>query len=64
MRTAAECILSQIERPGIRTILPSEANYCSVIDYIGAYTYWDIPFTELPQGSQLTPATHVATRPT
>lgn len=38
--------ISDVEQLGVRLTLPEESPFRCVIDYIGAYTYWDLPFGE------------------
>lgn len=39
--------LSGVETPAVRSTLPDEAGYRCVVDYIGAYAYWDLPSVEI-----------------
>jgi hypothetical protein len=47
LEAAIDRAISEVERPSVRSTLPEEANFRCVIDYIGAYAYWDIPGNEL-----------------
>ncbi|RXK51772.1 hypothetical protein [Halorientalis pallida] len=40
---AIDRALSEVERPAVRSTLPDEASYRCIVDYIGAYAYWDLP---------------------
>jgi len=47
-----ERALSDVEQPQVRSILPEEAKFRCIVDYIGAYSCWDLPASEvenLPQ---------------
>jgi hypothetical protein len=43
---AIDRALSEVESPAVRSTLPDEAGYRCVVDYIGAYAYWDLPSDE------------------
>jgi hypothetical protein len=47
-----ERALADIERPKIRSTLPDEVKFHCVVDYIGAYVYWDIPSQNIRNGVQ------------
>ncbi|WP_245683195.1 hypothetical protein [Halovenus aranensis] len=40
---AIERALSETEQPAVRSTLPEESSYRCIIDYVGAYAYWDLP---------------------
>ncbi|WP_424017994.1 hypothetical protein ACOZ4N_19320 [Halorientalis pallida] len=44
---AIDRALSEVERPAVRSTLPEEASYRCIVDYIGAYAYWDLPSHEI-----------------
>jgi len=44
---AVERAISDVEQPQVRSTLPEEATFRCVVDYIGAYAYWDLPSSEL-----------------
>jgi hypothetical protein len=48
---AMERALSEVEAPAVRSTLPAEAAYRCVIDYIGAYAYWNLPSSNLQNRS-------------
>ncbi|WP_244257276.1 hypothetical protein [Halomicrobium sp. IBSBa] len=41
-----------MEQTQVRSTLPEEATFRCVVDYIGAYAYWDLPSDELDDGHQ------------
>ncbi|WP_049940782.1 MULTISPECIES: hypothetical protein [Halomicrobium] len=41
-----------MEQPQVRSTLPEEATFRCIVDYIGAYAYWDFPSDELGDGQQ------------
>jgi len=47
---AVERAISDVEQPQVRSTLPEEATFRCVVDYIGAYAYWDCPSDELGDG--------------
>ncbi|NHN65139.1 hypothetical protein G9463_17790 [Haloarcula sp. JP-Z28] len=49
---AVERAISDLEQPQIRSTLPEEATFRSIVDYIGAYAYWDLPNSEMSANSQ------------
>ncbi|NHX41336.1 MULTISPECIES: hypothetical protein [Haloarcula] len=40
---AVERATSYLDHPQVRSTLPEDATFRCVVDYIGAYAYWDIP---------------------
>lgn len=50
---AIERAVCDVERPAVRSTLPEEVVYQCIVDYIGAYAYWDIPTTKLVDGSSI-----------
>ena len=40
---AIERAIADVEQPGVRSTLPDEGSFRCVIDYRGAYAYWDLP---------------------
>ena len=40
---AIERALADVEQPEVRSILPEEVPFKCVVNYIGAYMYWDLP---------------------
>jgi len=40
---AVERAISDVEQPQVRSTLPEEVRFQCVVDYIGAYAYWDLP---------------------
>lgn len=40
---AIERAIAETERPGVRATLPDDTPFRCVIDYLGAYAYWDLP---------------------
>ncbi|MDQ2072714.1 hypothetical protein RBH20_09220 [Haloarcula sp. H-GB4] len=40
---AVERAISDVEQPQVRSTLPEKAEFRCVVDYIGAYAYWDLP---------------------
>jgi len=43
LEAAIEQSISAVEQPQVRSTLPEEAMFRCVVDYIGAYAYWDLP---------------------
>lgn len=43
---AVERTLSQVETPAVRSALPDEASFRCIVNYRGAYAYWDLPSGE------------------
>jgi len=43
---AVERAISDVEQPQVRSMLPEEIDFRCIVDYIGAYAYWDIPCGE------------------
>ncbi|MFC6863645.1 hypothetical protein ACFQGE_09235 [Halomicroarcula sp. GCM10025817] len=52
LNAAIERAISDVERPQVRSILPQDAKFRCVVNYIGAYAYWDIPNSELSRGHE------------
>ncbi|MFD1586180.1 hypothetical protein ACFR9U_04240 [Halorientalis brevis] len=48
---AIDRAISDVENPTVRSTLPDEASFRCVVDYIGAYAYWDIPSGEVADQS-------------
>jgi hypothetical protein len=48
---AIERAISDVEQPQVRSTLPEDAIFRSVVDYIGAYAYWNLPGSELSETS-------------
>ncbi|WP_228841748.1 hypothetical protein [Haloarcula sp. CBA1127] len=44
---SVERAISDVEQPQVRSTLPKEATFRCIVDYIGAYAYWDLPSSEL-----------------
>ena len=40
---AVERAISDVEQPQVRSTLPEEVTFQCVVDYIGAYSYWNLP---------------------
>jgi hypothetical protein len=53
LEAAVERAVSEVECPEVRSTLPDEAPFRCIIDYRGAYAYWDLPGTELDDGENL-----------
>jgi len=49
---AIERAISDVEQPQVRSTLPEETTFRCIVDYIGAYAYWDLPSDELGDGQQ------------
>ncbi|WP_026190079.1 hypothetical protein [Halomicrobium katesii] len=49
---AVERVISDVEQPQVRSTLPEEATFRCVVDYIGAYAYWDLPSDQLGDGQR------------
>jgi hypothetical protein len=47
LEAAIESAISDVEQPGIRSTLPEESSFRCIVDYLGAYAYWDLPEAEL-----------------
>jgi hypothetical protein len=43
---AIECAIADVEQPQVRSTLPDEAPFRCVVDYLGAYAYWNLPSSE------------------
>jgi hypothetical protein len=52
LNAAIERAISDVEQPQVRSTLPKDASFRCVVDYIGAYAYWNIPNNELDGGFQ------------
>ena len=50
---AIERALSEVETPAVRSTLPEEASFRCIVNYRGAYAYWDLPSGELDQSRDL-----------
>ena len=48
---AIDRALAEVENPSVRSTLPEEASFRCVVDYLGAYAYWDLPSHELDDNS-------------
>lgn len=48
---AVERAISDVEQPQVRSTLPDEITFRSVVDYIGAYAYRDLPEREVADSS-------------
>jgi len=44
---AIERAISDIEQPDVRSTMPEEPRFQFIIDYIGAFAYWDLLHGEL-----------------
>jgi hypothetical protein len=53
LEAAVERALSEVECPEVRSTLPDEASFRCIIDYRGAYAYWNLPGAELADGNDL-----------
>jgi hypothetical protein len=49
---AVERAISDVEQPQVRSTLPDETTFRCIVDYIGAYAYWDLPNDGLGDGQQ------------
>jgi hypothetical protein len=49
---AIERAVSDVEQPEVRSTLPDESPFRCVVDYIGAYAYWDLPDGEFTRDSR------------
>jgi len=49
---AIEQAISNVGQPLVRSTLPGETTFRCIVDYIGAYAYWDLPGSELDDGSR------------
>jgi len=49
---AVERAISDVEQPQVRSMLPEEATFRCIVDYVGAYAYWDLPSGELGTSPQ------------
>jgi hypothetical protein len=49
---AVERTISDVEQSQVRSTLPDEISFWSVVDYIGAYAHWDIPGREVADSSR------------
>jgi hypothetical protein len=49
---AIERAISEVEQPQVRSTLPEGTTFQCIVDYIGAYAYWDLPSDELGDGQQ------------
>ena len=52
LEAALERARSNVEHPQVRSTLPPEVNFRCVVDYLGAYTYWDLPKCDFGTGKQ------------
>jgi hypothetical protein len=43
LEAAIERAIADVEQPQVRSTLPDEAPFRCVVDYLGAYAYWDLP---------------------
>ncbi|QPV63181.1 hypothetical protein I7X12_00670 [Halosimplex litoreum] len=49
---AIERTILDVEQPQVRSTLPEETAFQCIVDYIGAYAYWDLPSDELGDRQQ------------
>ena len=42
-----------METPAVRSTLPEEASFRCIVNYRGAYAYWDLPSGELDRSRDL-----------
>jgi len=47
LEAGIERAVSAVESPGVRSTLPEEASYRCVVNYLGAYEYWDLPMKDI-----------------
>ncbi|WP_239642334.1 hypothetical protein [Haloarcula amylolytica] len=47
---AIERAISDVEQPQVCSTLPSDNSFRCIVDYIGAYSYWDLPTNVLESG--------------
>jgi len=47
---AVERAISDVEQPQVRSTLPKDASFRCIVDYIGAYTYWNLPISTFDDG--------------
>ena len=53
LEAAIERALSEVETPAVRSTLPEEASFRCIVNYRGAYAYWDLPSGELDRSRDL-----------
>ncbi len=51
LAAAVERAISDVEQPQVRSTLPDKITFRSVVNYLGAYAYWDLPGDELAERS-------------
>ncbi|MBX0348066.1 hypothetical protein EGH26_07610 [Halomicroarcula pellucida] len=52
LEAAIDRAISDVEQPPVRSTLPEKSTFSCVIDYLGAYAYWDIPNNEFFHSTQ------------
>jgi len=43
LEAAIDRMLSKVEQPAVRSMLPQNPSYQCIVDYVGTYAYWDLP---------------------